>query len=571
MRLLSWVSGIFLVSAALAGLRAEVRVSGQVAGRWRADLSPYVVVGNIFVNSRDSLIIEPGVTVQFAGNYRFDVNGTLWAIGTEQDSIIFTAESAQPGSWRAIFLTGLSAQGSELRFVSIRYPYRGLEISDASPRVISCTILHTQDNGIRLNRSAAEIAYTSIGGVGTTGIAVTNQSRPTISHCTITQCEDHGIGVIEGSMPIIQDNFISSTSDYGIHINGAGSTTVKGNTVDLSGVRGISIWETNSILVERNVVLSSQGVGIWLYRSSRITLLNNTVLFNQGHGIHLSVVDGQAVNNLIFQNRGAGFFADRSQVLVKYNDVWANNPNYYGIQRGENDISEDPRLIDPGRYNFWPSQDSPVIDAGDPQSPPDPDGTRADIGAYFYNQNHPPIITSYEPEQLEVAPGDSHITFRITAEDPDGHPLSAIWSVNGREEGAGFTFRRLFNRDGNYEVMVVVDDGYYQGRTSHSWTFRVQGSGIVEETIPNGFFISPIYPNPFNSFYQFYFITSHPTTLTGELRDGQGRLLRSFRWNISGAGEWRITENMTPFPSGTYILMLNGEGYRTLRQLIYLK
>ena len=58
-------------------------VNGNVSGIWTTDGSPYLVTNNLILQPADTLIIDPGVEVKFDGNYRFDIFGTLFAIGTE--------------------------------------------------------------------------------------------------------------------------------------------------------------------------------------------------------------------------------------------------------------------------------------------------------------------------------------------------------------------------------------------------------------------------------------------------------------------------------------------------------
>ena len=53
---------------------------------------------------------------------------------------------------------------------------------------------------------------------------------------------------------------------------------------------------------------------------------------------------------------------------------------------GIGNITDDPLFVDPENYDYCLQFGSPCIDAGDPHSPLDPDGTRADMGAFFYNQ-----------------------------------------------------------------------------------------------------------------------------------------------------------------------------------------
>ncbi|MFO1011143.1 MAG: right-handed parallel beta-helix repeat-containing protein [Planctomycetota bacterium] len=51
---------------------------------------------------------------------------------------------------------------------------------------------------------------------------------------------------------------------------------------------------------------------------------------------------------------------------------------------GTGNVSGDPLLWNPWGGNFFPNYGSPCIDAGDPASALDPDGTRADIGAFAF-------------------------------------------------------------------------------------------------------------------------------------------------------------------------------------------
>ncbi|HHE47066.1 MAG TPA: T9SS type A sorting domain-containing protein, partial [Bacteroidetes bacterium] len=62
----------------------------------------------------------------------------------------------------------------------------------------------------------------------------------------------------------------------------------------------------------------------------------------------------------------------------------------------EGDIVADPHFVGGHPYEYQLQANSPCIDAGDPDSPEDPDGTRADIGAYYYDQENgmPPAIIS---------------------------------------------------------------------------------------------------------------------------------------------------------------------------------
>ena len=59
---------------------------------------------------------------------------------------------------------------------------------------------------------------------------------------------------------------------------------------------------------------------------------------------------------------------------------------------GSGNIDADPLFVDPVNGDFHLQAGSPCIDTGDPSSPLDPDGTRADMGAYYFDQ--PPILST---------------------------------------------------------------------------------------------------------------------------------------------------------------------------------
>jgi hypothetical protein len=65
----------------------------------------------------------------------------------------------------------------------------------------------------------------------------------------------------------------------------------------------------------------------------------------------------------------------RGSITVEYSDV-------RGGSRGVGNFDADPLLWAPFTGDFHLKPGSPCIDAGDPASPPDPDGSRADVGAF---------------------------------------------------------------------------------------------------------------------------------------------------------------------------------------------
>ena len=72
-------------------LLAQTNIGGgNVFGIWTADNSPYLINDDIEIPNDSTLVIEPGVRIEFQGHFDFNVQGVLHAIGTKSDSILFT-------------------------------------------------------------------------------------------------------------------------------------------------------------------------------------------------------------------------------------------------------------------------------------------------------------------------------------------------------------------------------------------------------------------------------------------------------------------------------------------------
>ena len=83
-----------------------LEVSGDISGIWSNNFQ-YRVTGDITIQDEDTLIIEPGTSILFMGDYTFNVNGSILAVGTEQDSIFITSgqPSKSPGDWGGIYIS----------------------------------------------------------------------------------------------------------------------------------------------------------------------------------------------------------------------------------------------------------------------------------------------------------------------------------------------------------------------------------------------------------------------------------------------------------------------------------
>jgi hypothetical protein len=226
--------------------------------------------------------------------------------------------------------------------------------------------------------------------------------------------ETWGIKMLN-SRAIIRSNIISGGSNsisYGIYADN-GFALIEENII-FRNTASAGGWSTTgwgarikSGIIKYNLIFdngastyygSAYGGGITAVGES-LTIRNNTIANNWanspytawGYGL-LFTVPSQSNdiiirNNIIANNFPFGVSAtitDSTWTGWDYNLVFGDsNATYRGLQPGPHDIQLDPLFS--SNYHLLPN--SPCIDAGDPSSPLDPDSTRADIGAYFFDHS----------------------------------------------------------------------------------------------------------------------------------------------------------------------------------------
>jgi parallel beta-helix repeat protein len=182
---------VVLIYLALATAHVSAQTiipPGNVSGTWTATGSPYLIMGEITVPTGQTLTIQPEVEVIFQGHYKFIINGYLEAIGTETDSILFTAADTAIG-WHSLRFVN-APDSSHLAYCIVQYgKATGATIDDMIGGGIACftsnpVISHCL---IRWN-------YAYMFGGGTVSVYGGN---PIFNYCTIsenTAYQNAGVG-----------------------------------------------------------------------------------------------------------------------------------------------------------------------------------------------------------------------------------------------------------------------------------------------------------------------------------------------------------------------------------------
>ena len=154
---------------------------------------------------------------------------------------------------------------------------------------------------------------------------------------------------------------------------------------------------TDLTAVLTRAVITDTQYGIFVTAPAKPWIVNNTLVGQsdeQGIYVGNSATGPRIENNIIAGYSFAGIHVvageEKPVPQILYNDLFGNGENYRRIsdQTGTNgNISKDADFV--SQKDFHLQAGSPAIDRGNPTTAPDPDGSRADMGAFPFQSEVP--------------------------------------------------------------------------------------------------------------------------------------------------------------------------------------
>lgn len=214
-----------------------------------------------------------------------------------------------------------------------------------------------------------------------------------------------------GGHPVIENNVIANNLcdvySGGIHIETSQWTIIRDNiitgNIGTSMGGGIVFYtddeggEISGNLIKGNgsYIGGTLSLSFGVYDIFNNTFTGNLSLFTGMRFLEYCEVD--FVNNIVWNNVGALAIDSTSDVAITYSDI-------QGGYAGEGNLDSYPMFIDTANGDYHLQVGSPCIDTGDPDWPLDPDSSRADMGAFYYDHltgidHHPglpDVITLYQ-------------------------------------------------------------------------------------------------------------------------------------------------------------------------------
>ena len=482
---------LMIVFLFTAQSRAQTYVSGSVSGVWTAAGNPYILVSDTVLILEDStLTIEAGVEVHYTLDQQtLAVDGELITQGTEEDSVIF--RGGEQFDFNRIYIPALMDGSLDINYTALyncyvqnfgtaySYIVRNSTILYGSIGIyggqliltdsnIFCDVPNTDAVGGYVAGAIIENCYLepSIEFVGGSGVTVKNTVLTERILVSLTS------GHFENNVvPWIWDGVYPSPCRF--------TMNVIGNTCDK-----IELHNVGNSLIEGNMVKGF----IHLENAQYDTIRNNTVLGDYIYPPKRAFQFYEPNYNIVYNNILSGDYGIWVDTYIStgitnsYNDIYAEIAPYYNCNPGAGSIFIDPLLKggDPFDYNLLCG--SPAIDAGNPASPPDPDGTQADMGASYFDWsvNHPPNVFCVEDSviywigeelSLDVMMYDDSEGTEITVEAPawvniDHNFSSGVWEHDSIHVGgiiplSGETFT----------LQVIAEDVFGLTDTSEVYVF----------------------------------------------------------------------------------------------------
>lgn len=317
-------------------------ISGELSGMWTETYSPYIITGDAHLADENHLEIGPNVVIHTNNGSKITIEGYFHAVGDERGNIIFMTDD----TWSGLYF-----------FSS---PYENA--------LGHANITGSNDCAIDIYNSRVVIGYNTI-----FGNSATSQKGPAINATNADEV-------------LIEWNLISNNSS--------------------SSLCGAISLDNSSPFIVHNIIVNNEAVHAGassMKNASCPELLNNTIANNLAtSAFYLFSSSNPIIENSIIRNTSNVFTNISSTPDVTYSDI-------SGGYTGTGNIDENPLFVNPtagdgpaydGLAADWGlQQSSPCINAGNPTSPPDPDGTRADMGALYYHQ----YVSVDDPEVIPVS------------------------------------------------------------------------------------------------------------------------------------------------------------------------
>jgi hypothetical protein len=413
------------------------------------ECSPYLVQGNVTVQSNATLTVEAGVEIWMPPAGNITVNGMLNAVGTDENRIVFKENpQTETGSWGALLFQN-TAQPSSLKYTSIEAASQGpdpvfdiaaISAFNADLVLDHLTIENVKSNPITARYSDVTLTNSKLHSKVTGDCINVKYGKARIENCQFLGNDEPDTDAIdydgvEGG--VIKNcsisNFRGFNSDA-IDIGEKSSDLVIDSIVVCNITdKGVSLGQRSTASI-KNAAFINCNKGIAVKDSSNV-LINRSVFYNNVDAVacfekNLGSAGGNAIvtNSILSNSSNKPLFVDAKSTLQSAYCLtdFATDTSYPLNLQGN------PEFTNPTFFDFQLQSNSLALNAGMEN------GTAIDIGTVFQqpsfepnvmisqiftnleNSNIPEFLTLYNPSNKAADLSGYVFTKGISAVIPEG-------------------------------------------------------------------------------------------------------------------------------------------------------
>jgi parallel beta-helix repeat protein len=529
--------------------------------------------------------------------------------------------------------------------------------------------------GIYFDNVNAELSYCTITGnqsILEGGGIYLYRGSPLLSHCTISDNSGEdggGICAFNCNSPIFFDCLVSGNTATGSTGRGGGIYIYSSSTPSLTGCvisdnyaphgGGIYLiasttltscaflnneagdWDTGGAVhcfgtydfsyCTFSGGFGSMAGGIYLIGNATVDHCTFNDLYSAACAADIYVETGSAsVSNCTHSNIGTwSAYALCGVGEVAYSDFYGDCNGVIGGPTGFGELTQvnangdscdvyfniflDPVFVGPYSEDFYLRWRSPCIDAGDPNSPLDPDNTVCDMGRYYFDQDVLGVVEVYpHGEPVVIPPGGGQLVYDGWVFNFTGHPGRAdIWTyafVPGVGRYGPIDLYRNFRippdsigmnnirqkvpglaPEGDYTLVAyvgrypstIIDSSYFYFRKEGSVAGEIgdwSSSGLltkaVDETafnLPSHYALLQSYPNPFNAATTIHYQLPADTEVKLEVYNTLGQKVATLVDSKQQSGYRSVTWDASEVSSGVYFYKVTAGDYTEIKRMMLVK
>lgn len=556
------------------------------------------------------------------------VNGVRFPLSTIQDFTDFTLPSSNRRNGDNSFISVKNIEwigNQQTGYAELDYVFEALEITGtqtwSTTRSLAVPV-YIKDEGtlnitngayIHFNGDFVEQVKIIVEDGGTLNLTGSENHKVVLLSGDFEQpirkwggIEIHGSGTLESNFTIIQDALKPIQVFQDNASCSLDNTEIVGYSVSLSG----DVVIENSIFYGASLYINRSNNGSRIKRTIFLSELPNQLYVQLGlpgvsylevanctfNGMNLGLAFGIddptwgdrtnqiTVRNNIFSNCYKSIYIYGGSVSISYNDFYNNNYNEF---TGSNYLAVNPLYVDPENNDFNLQWGSACIDAGHPSAVyNDPDGTRNDMGAKYYDQS-PVIPTNFtiipDPEYHPLLEweGAPHLDYKVYAlyEYPDSTSANQVYqTLTESYVDETVTFYFTIGEPNQLVTYSVTSINSIDEESVHSEEITIDAYGRIPKNsgkdsifIPYAYSLFNPYPNPFNPSTTVIFDIPEKSFVSIKLYSITGEVVRTIVNEQMDAGRRHFLIEGNGLSSGVYLLRMISNDFICTKKIIMMK